>query len=112
MFNKEEIGMLNFINVENSREGIRKLLEIIEMYRNAEIEFEPSREMRYYHVSPDDRFLGSLVEALASQLKTYTHFLDVEYKDEYLYWMMEEGRLGYERAMLEIHKMKPLEANV
>lgn len=97
--------MLDFINIENSRDGLMKLVEIVDMYLNDEIDLKPCRYMLYYPVSAQDRFIDSLLYAIGSQLRIYTYFLGVEYKDDYLYWIMEEGREGYERAMLCIHSM-------
>lgn len=97
--------MLDFINIENSRDGLMRLVELTEMFRNGEIDLKPCRDMLYYPVSPDDRFMDSLIQSVRSQLKAYCYFLGVDYKEYYLYWIVEDGREGYERTMLDAHCM-------
>lgn len=97
--------MLDFINIENSREGLMKLVELNEMFLHGEIEVEACRYMLYYPISAKDRFMGCLVEATKSQLISYAHFLGADYKEDYLDWIILDGREGYERAMLDIHQM-------
>lgn len=96
--------MLDFRNIDNSRDGLMSLVELIDMFGNGEIYLEPCRYMLYYPVSPEERFLHSLLNALKSQLKLYAHFLGTKYKDDYIDWIMEGGREGYEKVMLDVHK--------
>ena len=98
--------MLDFINIENVREGLMKLVGINEMFLHGEIELEPCRDMLYYPVSAQDRFMGYLVESVKSQLKMYTYFLEADYKEDYLDWIIIDGREGYERVMLDIHRIE------
>ena len=98
--------MLDFINIENARDGVMKLVELVDMFKNDEIHLEASRDMFYYPISPEDRFLDALLDALRSQLKTYAHFLGGVYREDHVTWIIEDGRRGYEKFMLDIYSKR------
>lgn len=98
--------MLDFINIENARDGLMRLVELVDMFGNGEIELEASRDMLYYPISPEDRFVDALLRAVESQLRSYAHFVGGVFKEDYMDWIIEDGRKGYEKFMLDIHSKR------